>query len=85
MLYDDSRTFCPTLKIAKAVKSNLLGWYESEYTGSRIKASKIRIEPVEFRSDGGLKVAACRVAYRVANDEALGWPWWNILKEGVVE
>lgn len=82
--------FCPTMKIAKAVKKELMtrlavdrtpfitdGWEEVERP---IKATEITIRPVEFTTQGGMKAAACRIAYRTTDALELALPWWKYVE-----
>ena len=81
--------FCPTMKIAKAVKKELVarltvdsgertdGWEEIYRP---IKSSEITIRPVEFTTQGGMKAAACRIAYRTTDALELDLPWWKYVE-----
>ena len=81
------RIFCPTMKIARAVKRTLLatltktemvygddGYDEDEVP---LKASEIVIRDVEFTTEGGMKSAACRIAYETTDALDLDLPWWR--------
>ena len=81
--------FCPTMKIAQAVKRTLLATLtriENVYNKEDddhdavevpLKASEIVITDVEFSTEGGMKEAACRIAYRTTDALDLALPWWE--------
>ena len=85
--------FCPTMKIAKAVKKELcsrLTETAHEYDSMNaefvetgevpISPQSIRIRPVEFTTQGGMKAAACRIAYRTTDALDLDLPWWKYVE-----
>lgn len=79
--------FCPTMKIAKAVKRTLLatltktemvyGEDDHDAVEMPLKASEIVITDVEFSTEGGMKESACRIAYSTTDALDLALPWWK--------